>query len=121
MFEVYLQQDMFISAFEDPTAAVRNILQLLLHKGGCNLLAYVCTFNKIFFSLGYFMSLRSVLEMQVPDPDEPTLTPPTPLAKALINLLLYPLQIDRRYLIGCLSGPWIYFSYFLFIALEEVS
>ncbi len=58
---------------------------------------------------GYYTALKSLLESHVPEPDDPTLSPPTPLADSLLKLITLPLLVsppERRYVgsvVWCVS------------------
>ena len=43
---------------------------------------------------GYYTALKSLLESHVPEPDDPTLSPPTPLADSLLKLITLPLLVS---------------------------
>ena len=61
----------------------------------------VCTFvltviHALYFLSGYFRYLRALLNARVPSSLEPSATPPTPLAAAIRDLVMTPLQLSSQ-------------------------
>lgn len=80
LIEVYTSRETYCLSFDDQT----QLTQLLLI-----IWSYLV-------DNGYFIFIRSIINVRIPEPYEETIKPPTPIADALFNLVIGPLNLNCK-------------------------